>query len=694
MRSFSFQKCLLPLTALICLVQNATAEARFEFLDGGPLDGSGLGGTMTVTDYATFIGTDFVDVTLTTIDIVGSNGTRASDGAGHTLNSQGAAQGAGNSNALGIDSTNISNSGNDERDFNPSEQWTISFNTDVELNEIDFAGWSSTSVMTISFSDGTPTSVPLPAAEGLTYNDGDGFGWTTTELEFLDNDGALVIFENGQSVIFGNNGNRAIIIQDEGVIADTISWTNFRNGTLNFINAGDLTANNITNYDHGTIEISNTTVVNGLISNLRNGELEIADGGNLTFERLALAGGSLFELYEGGTYDNLDGIIHLGEGGAEISKAIPLVLGAIENEIHDNEIEIDGLGSLTLTAGLGTLTSGPVNLTAEGGELILTGSELMNLGSIIDLQSDLILAGAPVQLHGSTLFGNASLIVRESSQLDPRLNEGPVNIEIPLSIEADQTLSLNIANANNAVAFNNAISGDGNLTKQGNGTLTLTNASGHQGDTNVEGGNLVMTSATLSDSGNLSFFGNGSLHLNHGQGDTVNSLSIDGISLAPGLYGSSTVLGANIPSQNILPAHLTGSGWLIVLNLNDYNNWSGSSGFQLTGGPTDDDDGDGLSNQDEYAFGLDPTSASSSNPFAQALNASGTFSYTRRNPDISPTGLSYSYEYSTSLNNDWVPLPANTLEIADNANPTQTVTVTLPPELIGTPKLFVRVIAQ
>jgi hypothetical protein len=108
---------------------------------------------------------------------------------------------------------------------------------------------------------------------------------------------------------------------------------------------------------------------------------------------------------------------------------------------------------------------------------------------------------------------------------------------------------------------------------------------------------------------------------------------------------------------------------------------------------TADDDGDGMSNFHEYAFGLDPKSASSVNPISQPLHqATGTFKYTRR-ATPQTTGVSYSYESSTTLSGTW-PSFTPTSEVSNNATPVEEMTVTVPASLLLEPKLFLRVKAQ
>ncbi|MCX6877457.1 MAG: immunoglobulin domain-containing protein [Verrucomicrobia bacterium] len=109
---------------------------------------------------------------------------------------------------------------------------------------------------------------------------------------------------------------------------------------------------------------------------------------------------------------------------------------------------------------------------------------------------------------------------------------------------------------------------------------------------------------------------------------------------------------------------------------------------------TGDPDGDGMNNQQEFAFGLDPRFGSSVNPLTQSLNpATGTFKYTR----TKASGLSYVYQYSTTLSEPWdafvseTPLP-DSVSISDTV---EEVTVTVPAALLNANStLFVRVKAQ
>ncbi len=120
----------------------------------------------------------------------------------------------------------------------------------------------------------------------------------------------------------------------------------------------------------------------------------------------------------------------------------------------------------------------------------------------------------------------------------------------------------------------------------------------------------------------------------------------------------------------------------------DYTTWLSeytfAEGADTT--PTGDADGDGLNNQQEYAFGLDPTKGSSVNPCSPLLGTQ--FSYTRR----ATSGLAYVVEYSTDLAT-WN--PASVTESLGDSDPNgvQIVTVTVSNAPVDG-KLFVRVQAQ
>lgn len=127
----------------------------------------------------------------------------------------------------------------------------------------------------------------------------------------------------------------------------------------------------------------------------------------------------------------------------------------------------------------------------------------------------------------------------------------------------------------------------------------------------------------------------------------------------------------------------------------DYGDWRSQwseASANLTN-PTLDLDGDGMSNEDERIWGLNPTSAASSNPFKIGLNPqNGSFSYTRR--DQALTGLNYSVWTSTNLT-DWDEDTGaqQTLGTLDS-NGVRTVETMLTPILLENPTLFIQMRAS
>jgi hypothetical protein len=121
---------------------------------------------------------------------------------------------------------------------------------------------------------------------------------------------------------------------------------------------------------------------------------------------------------------------------------------------------------------------------------------------------------------------------------------------------------------------------------------------------------------------------------------------------------------------------------------NDFELWLAAQG--LADGMGGDSDRDGLDNGTEYAFGLNPKSAASSNPYAALLNRStGKFRYIRRLASL--TGLSYRVFTSENLST-WTEDSGATAVVVATHGEVETVEVTLGGTLpLTQPKRFVKV---
>jgi hypothetical protein len=151
-----------------------------------------------------------------------------------------------------------------------------------------------------------------------------------------------------------------------------------------------------------------------------------------------------------------------------------------------------------------------------------------------------------------------------------------------------------------------------------------------------------------------------------------------------GIFSQSDATAPFDSGYQILPRD---SGDLIAW-VDDFVTWTTTTG--ATGGPTGDPDFDGKDNSFEYAFGLNPTSGSSSNPVISGLNpSSGKFTYTRRS--LALTDRDVQVFTSTNLTG-WTEDTTATESVISTAGQVETVEVTLSaPKPLTAPTLFFRV---
>ncbi len=256
------------------------------------------------------------------------------------------------------------------------------------------------------------------------------------------------------------------------------------------------------------------------------------------------------------------------------------------------------------------------------------------------------------------------------------------------------------------------------ITKLGTGTWTLSGSNTNTGNTLIQDGTLTLAptgqlrfvpttnNTTNSVSGTGSFIAGGTFLLDLTTTDATPGnewLIVDPTNLTTLTYGENfavtSTLGAfsndggnwSITHEDKTWTFNQTTGTLSVAEASgtDYDAWSSS--FDLAGGAEADDDFDGLTNFQEYAFGLNPTSASSVNPISQPLDQStGTFAYTRRATPAT-SGLTYLYESSTTLaSGDWAPFTPES-QTSNSATPVEEITVELPAALLTSPTLFIRV---
>ncbi|MCU0796079.1 MAG: autotransporter-associated beta strand repeat-containing protein [Akkermansiaceae bacterium] len=266
--------------------------------------------------------------------------------------------------------------------------------------------------------------------------------------------------------------------------------------------------------------------------------------------------------------------------------------------------------------------------------------------------------------------------------------------------------------------------GRSGLVKAGPGTMVLSGNNTYDSNTVVNDGllevspssglrflpegNGINNSVSGSGSGSLSFLGTVDLDLgiaNTTAGNVWNLFNLASFSTAPdlsGIAGVTSTLGAFTEvSPGVWELAVTGAKWVFtesngnlayVIATNDYENWGALYGL-AAGSEAGDLDNDGLTNEEEYAFGLIPNSGSSVNPIVVPFDkTTGTFSYTRRATPTS-TGLSYTVWTSTDLGT-WTQDTGATEGTITTSGEVQTVPVTISPSLLSNPRLFIQVRAD
>jgi autotransporter-associated beta strand protein len=379
------------------------------------------------------------------------------------------------------------------------------------------------------------------------------------------------------------------------------------------------------------------------------------------------------------------------------------------NASADKLLELDGSGgNITLPADFSFFTSGTNGVIRNtAGDNVINGTFTMTVGN-----------------------GNTKIISDNAGSLTLNGNIAANTTTRVLDLGGDSVGN----NAFNGVLSNASSPG---LAKSGTGTWTLNGVNLYTGLTDITGGTLVLGSTgSIDASTSLSVAAGAELDTtaksSHALPATV-TIGLDGDTETNGLIDATgqalDIDGANVtfavtgtldaPSYVIAKYNsITGSpafasitppsGYSVdygtgpsgeiklVQSGSDYDEWLAlypsitDPNDKLT---TADPDGDGLTNQEEYAFGLAPNSGSSVNPILVQLDkTTGTFTYQRR----SSTGLDYTIWTSPNLGTWTEDLTASATqnEGTPDGNNVQSVVVTLTGAPFTADKLFVRVKAS
>jgi autotransporter-associated beta strand protein len=465
--------------------------------------------------------------------------------------------------------------------------------------------------------------------------------------------------------------------------SDASKWTNDLGSGAKPANAGF--ANYVLNFNQpGTY-----TTTNNLSASFALNQLNLAS-------TMTLAGtGALVFSADGVTLPTIN---QNSTGGAVVSSPVDFTAATTLGGSGNGPLTLGGLvsgpGSLTKN-GSGTLVMYGFNSggnTYSGGTTITTGR--LQLGAVVDGVTPVSIN--PLGTGAVTLSGNTVIELNRVQNSNTLIvNGGTIansngwNSAWNGPIALNETLGFDIPGGE--VAVSGAVSGVGGITKTGNGRVSFSGTNTYSGDTTVNGGTLAVNGASISDLGKLILSG-GSVAATGTE--TVTTLFFGAVQQAAGTWGA-TGSGAT----HIDDVHFSGTtGMVSVLvgpsAVSDFDAWLGTfSTITLPADklPTADPDGDGMTNQQEYAFGLNPASASSANPIAASLSSTtGKFSYTRRATPAT-TGLIYTILTSPNLVT-WTEDVGAAQTVVTSSN-VETVTFTLS-NTATTGKMFVRVKAS
>jgi autotransporter-associated beta strand protein len=498
------------------------------------------------------------------------------------------------------------------------------------------------------------------------------------------------VFLPGDAVIFDDAAVPASPVSIAVQAAVQPGAVTFQNFDKDYVISGEAITGTtgITLNGGGNVTMSNSNTYSGTTL-VTDGTLELS-GTNTGLGALAINGSSAKVKITGGssTFSSIWGETYVASGTLEVDGgALILQNGATGTWVTMTGTTTLQSGSLTTTNYWGFTTGGGLGvININGGTFIANGvaNNGIILGEFGGGDGTLNLNGGVLitdQIRGGAGVGTVNFDGGKLQATGDLTDVFANNANLTTTIQSG---GLKVGGTPN-FTISEPLAGNGGLTKEDANTVTLTGLNTYTGNTVVSAGVLAISQPYLADASAVTIATDAKIALNFTGDDTVASVTLGGTTYTtPGSYNATT-----------FPDFFTGDGSLVIGGaINDYDTWKSANG--VTGGKTDDDDNDGLSNFDEYAFGLNPVSGGSVNPIVSQLNkASGQFSYNRRLQ--SKTGLTYTVRSSTTLaTGGWTNLVKNTgytESVSAPSGDNETVTITLTPAPTAA-KLFIQVKAD
>ena len=269
-----------------------------------------------------------------------------------------------------------------------------------------------------------------------------------------------------------------------------------------------------------------------------------------------------------------------------------------------------------------------------------SGATLRAVNSLANQLNGLTLNGGTVEAVGvgNADWGNFHLTGNVTATGTSNLNADIALRAANVDFFVDSGATLNVGGVMHNGAFFGIYSGTpSNVSKSGDGTMVLSAANTYTGSTTVDAGTLVLADNAqlkfvvtdapaanmVTGTGTATFNGDFNIDTSGVAGTTggiwllVDRTNLTGESFDPVTFSVIGFTDANDDGVWLMTdakgnwSFDEATGELTLDVGNDYDDWVTANG--VTGGENDDDDSDGLTNHEEYAFGLDPTGGSSVN---------------------------------------------------------------------------------
>jgi autotransporter-associated beta strand protein len=526
---------------------------------------------------------------------------------------------------------------------------------------------------------------PPPVARNLTWTGGESEFWgnAAPDLNFKDALNADVAFAANDNVAFNDSSAVTTVLLTGNIQAGTVSFAGSQDWLIDGAGSG---------FAGGTgFAVNGTGIVTlgGAVSSftgpiaVNSGVLKMGDTASFgSSSGITIAAGAQVDLN-----GRAPGAIHSytlagsGPGGA----------GAIINSSATGLFFTTSVKNLTLTGDATIGSSAGRFDIAPGGTITGNGHTLTKVGTCdMGFRGDA--SGTPIHyvINSGTVWAESTanawggatgtVVVKSGARVG---TYGTLSISTPVTVESGGTLhnqgngmgtwtgaialqgDVSLDAAGGAMVVSGPISGTANVTKVFGNDITLNATAlpgnvGYTGNTTVNGGRLIVAAPFFPDDSDVIVAAGALLRLTHTAQDTVDTLTLAGTQVVAGVWGP---VGSGAEHES---DRLEGTGTLLVITggvANPYNAWSSQIANPDDRDRTDDPDGDGFTNENEYLFGTSPVTNDGSLVQAVSNGSNLIVRWKQRN-----TGATYQLQESTTMSE--VPWPASGVAPAAAADQT------------------------